>query len=522
MTSTDRYTSHHHINLLTAALSESGISRVVVCPGSRNAPIVHNLQVSGRFCLYPVTDERSATFVAVGLLLRGEAGVAICVTSGSALLNTLPAVAEAAMRHLPLLVISADRPPKFHGILDGQTLPQQGTLYPYAQTWQIPEVSKADDRACCRLLCDAMQAYRNALCPIHLNVPISEPLFEFSEERLPDICLHSAKSKSEERDTLPERWKDILRAARLPTLVIGQMDEDIASWIAPLRQSHRMLVYAECLSQCRDSRTALWLDEHEEVVPDVVVHLGGCFVNKAFKLRLRESEKLQVLRVDLLSDETVVTGGASCPDTFFKAPDGYRVRSFRNVLGELSSLLPENAAVRAVHESLSPSPPKSLPVEALFVGNSRTVRVVNRRWPVVDFPIYGNRGTNGIEGSLSVAAGYSLEASGLVLCILGDLSFFYDANALWNVRLGGRLRILLLNNGRGDIFRLLPGLTRSPALSDFVAAEHPFTAKGIAESYRCTYHSAAAATMEEAIDDYTDVLLDIRSERPVLFEVFIP
>ena len=112
-------------------------------------------------------------------------------------------------------------------------------------------------------------------------------------------------------------------------------------------------------------------------------------------------------------------------------------------------------------------------------------------------------------------------AEGKVLCILGDLSFFYDVNALWNRQLDGRLRILLLNNGRGDIFYALPGLNASPALPDYVAATHQTTARGIADSYHCIYHSATADNMEEALDQYTTALLAMPADRPILFEIFI-
>ena len=105
MEQTHLYSSHHNVNLLTAALLTHSIRHVVVCPGSRNAPIVHNLQVNGDFSLYSVTDERSAAFVALGLWLKVRTGVALCVTSGSALLNTLPGVAEAALRNIPLVII---------------------------------------------------------------------------------------------------------------------------------------------------------------------------------------------------------------------------------------------------------------------------------------------------------------------------------------------------------------------------------------------------------------------------------
>ena len=306
-------------------------------------------------------------------------------------------------------------------------------------------------------------------------------------------------------------------------MVIGEMDDDAISEILNrLRSENKMLVYAECLSQCRDHRLALWADQHDEVVPDVVIHLGGCFVDKQFKLRLRATSRTKVLRIDKSS---VIAIGENdkmhCPDTFFKRPDWLRTPEVLKTIECLTAGLSENAQIRAIHAQLQPAAAVSLPCEAVFVGNSRTIRAVNRHWPVVDFPIYGNRGTNGIEGSLSVAAGYSLVSAGNVLCILGDLSFFYDVNALWNQQLDGRLRILLLNNGRGDIFYGLPGLSASPALTDYVAAAHQTSARGIAESYHCIYQSASADTMEEALDLYAAPLLQQTADRPILFEIFI-
>ena len=524
MEQTHLYSSHHNVNLLTAALLAHNIRHVVVCPGSRNAPIVHNLQVNGDFSLYSVTDERSAAFVALGLWLKVRTGVALCVTSGSALLNTLPGVAEAALRNIPLVIISADRPQEFHGILDGQTLPQQGALLPYVRTWQVNECTLEEDRDCRATLNEAFRGFSTAVPQaIHLNVPISEPLFTFDVEQLPNFDCAVPQIDLKSNSDLLELWKTILVQAKCPVLVIGQVDDPkLLPVVNRLKEQHQLLVYAECLSQCHDHRAALWLDEHQEVVPDVVIHCGGCFVNKQFKLRLRKSAQLQVLRLDAADENLSANGCAQqCPDTFFKQPDWLRVSRPWKVLEELAEGLPQKEQVRHIYVQLPESTPLSLDCEALFVGNSRAVRVVNRHWPVVDFPIYGNRGTNGIEGSLSVAAGYAMASTGKVLCVLGDLSFFYDVNALWNRQLDGRLRILLLNNGRGDIFYALPGLSASPALPDYVAATHQTTARGIADSYHCIYHSATADNMEEALDLYTTALLALPADRPVLFEIFI-
>ena len=124
------YSHKENINILTALLLDKGITDAVVCPGSRNAPIIYNLNEAPGMNCHPVTDERSAGFYALGLAQATARPVAVCVTSGSALLNVAPAVAEARYQHIPLIVVSADRPRQWIGQLDGQTLPQQGAFGP--------------------------------------------------------------------------------------------------------------------------------------------------------------------------------------------------------------------------------------------------------------------------------------------------------------------------------------------------------------------------------------------------------
>ena len=135
----------------------------------------------------------------------------------------------------------------------------------------------------------------------------------------------------------------------------------------------------------------------------------------------------------------------------------------------------------------------------LHLANSRTVRVAGRVFPSGEQQIYCNRGTNGIEGSLSTAVGYTLGMWGLSICIIGDLSFFYDANALWNTQLPKDLRILLLNNGHGSIFDQLPGLAQSPARDEYIAAGHQhFSAQGLAATFHTGYHQVTDYRQLEA------------------------
>jgi 2-succinyl-5-enolpyruvyl-6-hydroxy-3-cyclohexene-1-carboxylate synthase len=150
----------------------------------------------------------------------------------------------------------------------------------------------------------------------------------------------------------------------------------------------------------------------------------------------------------------------------------------------------------------------------IHYANSTAIRLANI---YALHPVWCNRGVNGIEGSLSTAAGFSVVSKELVFCVIGDLSFFYDQNALWNRNLRGNLRILLLNNGKGGIFNMLPGLEQSPARDQFVAAEHHTSAEGICRQNDITY---LKADNSEAMQQGINTLLNIESERPVLLEVF--
>lgn len=504
------------VNQLTSLLLAHAIHHVVVCPGSRNATIVHNLnEVSHQIKLHPVTDERSAAFVALGMSLALQEPVAVCVTSGSALLNCIPAVAEAYYRHLPLLIISADRPQRMLGQLDGQTIPQVGALQPYCPTFQIdPVADEASRRINNRRINEAILSLKNqGGRPAHLNVSIEEPMFSFTTPVLPEgrkiTLVHPLPC-----NPLPQDIVQLITGARLPMLLIGQYERgDLRKEIDDLAQRHQMLVLPEIISDVRGNFRMNAFDRMVQtdasLVPDIVVQIGGNFVHKAFKSALRQSQDCRVVRI---------TEEEALADTFdhlhlqIQAPIRESLKQLAEVLphshrgviaaaqkldkawSELSAKRPYEAtsltmhfAIHALHDALTACAEPF----TLHLANSSAVRVAGEYFEGGTFPILCNRGTNGIEGSLSTAVGYAMQMWGLNILIIGDLSFFYDVNALWNTHLPNGLRILLLNNGHGGIFDRLPGLNQSPACTEYVAAGNQhFTAKGIAESFHLGYHQA--------------------------------
>ena len=214
------YCSKENVNILTALLVAHGVRHAVCCPGSRNAPIVHNLTECPDIRCYPVTDERSAGFYALGMSQALAQPVAVCVTSGTALLNLAPAVAEAYYQQRPLVVISADRPPQWIDQLDGQTLPQPDALGRFVRkAVSLPEPHDDEERWYCNRLVN--EALLEQFGPVHINVPITEPLFDFSVAQLPEQRVISRILPDISGNTLRHVGQMFMLAKR-PMLIDGQ------------------------------------------------------------------------------------------------------------------------------------------------------------------------------------------------------------------------------------------------------------------------------------------------------------
>ena len=495
------YSNKENVNILTALLVAHGVRHAVCCPGSRNAPIVHNLNECPDIQCYPVTDERSAGFYALGMSQALSQPVAVCVTSGTALLNLAPAVAEAYYQQRPLVVISADRPPQWIDQLDGQTLPQPDALGRFVRkAVSMPEPRNDEERWYCNRLIN--EALLEQFGPVHINVPISEPLFDFSVTSLPKERMISR--------ILPDISGNTLRH-------IGQMF---------MLAKRPMLIDGQPMNPLLDEAVALVGDD-ESYVPDFVLYIGGSIVSKRVKHFLRKARETWVVNAtgevtDTFMNLTQVIQGDGkvvadhmrflCEDRPHPFVQKWEelLSSLRQKADALTPAFSQLAAVKLFEDKLSVlhSP------FTIHYANSTAIRLANT---FARHPVWCNRGVNGIDGSLSTAAGFSCVTDEKVFCVIGDLSFFYDQNALWNQNLRGNFRILLLNNGRGGIFSTLPGLDQSPARDKYVAAEHHTSAEGICMQNNVVY--LKAENMEE-LQQGIDTLLYIDNERPVLLEVF--
>lgn len=577
------FSNKENINILTSLLLEYGVSDAVVCPGSRNAPIVHNLSQCQSIRCHPVTDERSAGFYALGIAQATQRPTVVCVTSGTALLNLAPAVAEAYYQHVPLVVVSADRPVQWIDQLDGQTLPQPDALGRFVRkAVSLPEphstslgnddgleaagkgaLSDGDKRLdeerwmCRRLVNEALHA---ATCrqpaPVHINVPITEPLFAFDVAELPVAKRFRQMEKVSFLNQQRQLFERFFSADR-PMIVIGQMAYGIISPETIRSLSQHYVVMAEPLSNVHYQtihfdeavRVVESLDRNESLqyVPDYIIYIGDTLVSKPTRRWLRSTKATSCVitpdALDIHDPITTLEDIVECPledvdlllssfcdiydnpEDFEDDEDVMAHEDSRNGFHACWQQLLDRCAERA--ETYEPGFSQMATVKyfeeqladldtdiCVHYANSSAVRLA---CIYAQHYVWCNRGVNGIEGSLSTAAGFSLATDALTVCVIGDLSFFYDQNALWNSNIGGNLRIVLLNNSGGGIFRQLKGLDKSPVATSFVAAQHETTAQGICTQNDIGYISAKNMG-EMQIGIVT--LLTRETNRPMLLEVF--
>lgn len=534
------YSNKENINILTALLVAKGIKRAVVCPGSRNAPIVHNL--SQVMDCTPITDERSAGFYALGMAQASGQPVVVCVTSGSALLNVMPAAAEAFYQRVPIIIVSADRPQRWIDQQDGQTLWQVGALDKFVRkTVCLPEEASSDEEHwhCNRLVNEALMAAADGACfgPVHINVPLSEPLYDFTVKDLPaERLIKVRRSTTLDSCAIAPVLKRLV-AARHPMVVVGQMTF-MSKKLEAMFNALPLVLLTERLT-LRNARPFDAIipqtdDERAAMAPDFVLYMGGTLVSKRLRQFLRQCPDTEMWEVSATGE----------PHDTFKHQSGIIVCSEEVVIESLTKLLQGmeptaeqrafiarwNKRMCEAEEALQDCVPfSSFSVVRDFERQLELQRVVSHYHEhyanstavrlgcaLAHQKIWCNRGVNGIEGSISTAAGFSLVVIDDVFCVTGDLSFFYDQNALWCNRLKGNLRILLLNNGGGGIFHKFP-INHEEKSFPFIVGDSTQTAQGICGQNDIDY---LAARNEKELAHQLDVFLNRRVRRAMVLEVF--
>ncbi|MBW6536490.1 MAG: 2-succinyl-5-enolpyruvyl-6-hydroxy-3-cyclohexene-1-carboxylic-acid synthase [Mariniphaga sp.] len=508
-----------HIQQLAAILLAKGITDIVISPGSRSGPLVHTFAGSGKFNCRSVVDERSAGYFALGLAQAIQKPVALVCSSGTATLNFAPAVAEAFYQNVPLVVLTADRPGYWIDQGENQTIRQNNIYRDFCKkeiTLPMGETGKELWFAG-RMINETLNAAVSGTPgPVHINIPLEEPLHELLDKELP---LVKEIEPTQTKKFLPqEELKNlatIFNQAKKVVILAGQQkpNPQLEKILAEISEKSGAMVLKEHLANLNHPQftgsldilmTSLLSENAEDFKPDLLITLGGSFVSKPLKQFLRKNKPENHWHLSL-SDQyydtfqsltRVITLEANEFLSQISEQAHTKDKAYFNrwkAKEKQVNQLREEFISEVVFSDLKVFTfiQKFIPENSiLHLGNSSPVRYALICDAAKNVEYFGNRGTSGIDGSLSTAVGFASESEKLNTVILGDLSFFYDSNALWNKYIKANLRIIVIHNGGGNIFSMIKGPGESPAFNKFFFTENKFSAAGIAQTFGLDYFRA--------------------------------
>ena len=519
-----------------------GIDHIVISPGSRNAPLTIGFGAHPEFKCFSIVDERCAAFFAMGIAQQLKKPVAVVCTSGSALLNYYPAVAEAFYSDIPLVVISADRPSDRIDIGDGQTIRQENVFVNHilysancieGEDFQVKNETEINT---------ALNIAVELNGPVHINIPFSEPLYQTTENQLvwPQNVPSRLATEALEEDLAPfiEAWngskKKMILVGVLPPNSIEQR------FVEQLAKDESNLVLTETTSNLHNENfitaidqliTPLTDEDFKKLQPDILLSFGGMIVSKRIKAFLRSFPPKEHWHVDT----------KKAYDTFFILKHHFKT----NINYFLSEFLPKTTVLSSDyqkhwlaikhhrllgHKKYEETIPYSdfmvfcevfhqLPKNVqLQLSNSATIRYAQLFNIGATTEVFCNRGTSGIDGSTSTAVGAAFASKLPTVFLTGDISFFYDSNALWNNYIPKNFKIIVVNNAGGGIFRILPGEKDSEIFDTFFETKHNLSAKQLSKMYGFKYESI------DKEEDLTTKINDFfQSEGgPSILEIFTP
>ncbi|MFT3884177.1 MAG: 2-succinyl-5-enolpyruvyl-6-hydroxy-3-cyclohexene-1-carboxylic-acid synthase [Flavobacteriales bacterium] len=513
---------------LARLCAAKGVKHAVISPGSRSAPLVIAFNRQPDITCLQVIDERSAAFFALGLAQQLQAPVALICTSGSAVLNYGPAIAEAFYQRVPLLVITADRPEEWVDQGEGQAIRQQGVLALHMKrSVQLPRLLH-DGLARWhggRLINEAIDATLLPVPgPVHVNVPFAEPLYG-------QVEAHDAPSRfiapvMTEAFILPEhaRWLIAQLSACKKVMVLagqGQWSDGLRQQLLQLAALPQVTVHTEATSNLDEPAFITCIDRVIEAVqqhnaealrPDLLITFGGAVVSKRVKTLLRQWKPAQHWNIDLGQRhydtyQSLTHDIAVSPEVFFAQLIG-SVRPAESVYGAGWKMLDEEA--RGAHHRFVDRAPfcdltafrtvlETIPAGSdVHLANSTPARYAQLFDRTRGQRFFSNRGTSGIDGCTSTAVGAAFGTQRTTTLITGDVAFCYDSNAFWNQHLSPHLRVIVIDNGGGNIFRFIEGPDKDAALLPWFESPHARDIAALVKGYGLPYFFAEDAASLDA------------------------
>jgi len=502
-----------------------GIRQAVICPGSRSGLITIAFARHTAISTYVIPDERSAGFIALGLAQSSQQTVAVICTSGTAAANLYPAVIEAYYQEVPLLIITADRPPELIGQQDGQTIRQYNLFTNHILGfYQFPtsfctdqEISHATRLVNEAILC----ANGRVKGPAHLNVPVREPFYPSPDEKLTysqDLKIIGAtvppmQIAAEYIESLTGELKSHQRIM----ILVGQQlaDTALTNSLKHIREMTHCVVVGELFSNI--NATPGFIINHDVVLadqessielrPELLISCGGSIISKNLKNFLRKNPPLTHWHIGEKPEvvdtyQTLTQKVLASPAEFFQSianslkPDDktksdywqqwhLKSQAARELVDDFFAECHEGefAAVSRIMRKLPDG-------SSLHLANSMPVRYAGYVGLKQNISVWANRGTSGIDGCTSTALGHALNTPNLHVLITGDMAFFYDRNGLWHQHLPANLRIVVLNNHGGGIFRLIDGPGKLPELNTYFETKQSLKAENTARDFGMKYYFA--------------------------------
>ncbi len=518
-----------------------GVTHIVISPGSRNAPLTIGFVSNPKFTCYSVADERSAAFFALGIAQQTKLPVALVCTSGSALLNYYPAIAEAFYSQIPLVVISADRPSGKIDIGDGQTIRQENVFQNHS-LYNANLIEGASNENDLKI----NQAIHYSIVnkgPVHINAPFEEPLYETVNALSIKVAISAIANETPavELQNLTE-FAPIWNSSKKKLVLVGVNNPNAidASIIDFLASDPSVVVMTETTSNIHHTSfinnidtiiTPFSIPDFEVFQPEILITFGGMVVSKRIKAALRNYQPKHHWHIDSLRAYNTY----GCLTKHFQVSPNDFFNQFIPLLNPIEShyydYFEDINQIRKIKTAayLSKVPfsdfkafeivIKSLPINShLQMGNSSAIRYAQLIDIHPSIEVFCNRGTSGIDGSTSTAIGAAVANQKPTILITGDISFLYDSNGLWNNYIPKDFKIVLINNGGGGIFRILPGHDETPVFNTFFETSHCLTAEKLASMYSFDYAIASdVPSLEAGMKHFYS-----NNDKPFILEVFTP
>jgi 2-succinyl-5-enolpyruvyl-6-hydroxy-3-cyclohexene-1-carboxylate synthase len=494
---------------------QAGVKHSVISPGSRNVPIIKSFYQHKQITLHSALDERVASYMALGMSLQTGLPTVILCTSGTAVLNYAPAIAEAFYQNIPLVVLTADRPPEWIDQGDGQSIRQQNVFENHVcLSVQLPVETndEADYLEFRKQFSEAIQEAINRNKPVHINIPLREPVYDvipdFSSKKI-TFPSNSFEAKQEKFTELITTWnqskrKIIVCGFSRPNLSLNEL-------LVKLACDPTVVIMAENLSNqyninyfVSHDRLIHAIDEDVEMVPDLVLHIGEQVLSKRLKMWLRSKEtkhKWSVSQYETTADPYASESlKISCKPEVFLTDLLHSSKSTNSNYSELWKKVKKKAQIHfeaylektsfadliAIKTILENLPEDSV----LHLGNSTVVRYSQLFTTRSDITYYSNRGTSGIDGCISTSAGFSSIDKRINTLILGDVSFLYDSNALFLLQKIPNFRVIVISNNGGDIFRVIEKDNHNVGFEELLTTPIQCYIKKLVEASRLHYFYA--------------------------------